>query len=399
MEARTLVSLSDADGCIYNPVYRFLFLDLIDRFGDFLWAYGRKSELSKEDKESINNKFSQMVNHLNDMTELNYDNDMVLIKNFSDEEYNRLVESVLKRGAFITNNEEDKEAFVTGTINAFRGYIKKLDKNEFLKTFLYMANKPFFNQMSSLCGKEHIRKLILISGSGRQSDQLDQANSEENGTGLYSEDLENMKAIFAMKLHQFNIKCKVDHFLLDKIYGTEFFFDHTKFALLYAVLNRISCQNKNHPTTIVFREDREDIFEGLKKIFFAHPDLIPKNIKLMFWPYDGHVLQANQQSVPKEPVIIEGIGETDRNYVENVRKITNLWNPDLQAQGKVTEAIDDLLHRDVLSQFKKERILEKPSFYDKLRQAGLAVFKHGINPHSQPSVEQGNDKKSKHRFV
>lgn len=396
MEARTLVTLVDADDCIYNPVYRFLFLHVLDKYGDFIWTYAHKSDLSKEDEAFIDGRINEMISEIDAITQFNPETGKVLVKNFSNTEYERLINSLLNRGGFRTNDPDEKECFASGTINIFRQYIQQLGGNEFLKTLLFVANKPFFNQIESKCQTENICKLILMSGSNRQSTELDKLNSEENGTGLFSQDLHTMKELFDELFKKDKIKCKVDDFLMENIYGSENFFDHTKFSVLYALLNRIAIKNKNEKIDVILLEDKRDIITALQKIFSMHKDLISKNLTLILPPpYFGGIEMKDSENI--STIRITGTRDLpDHNYLMNVKKIALLWNPNLQTADTIIQAVDDLMAKGAIDQFKKDcNPISQPT-YPALMNIGLAMFN---NNHSQPSQNPDNSQEQKKRCV
>ncbi len=83
-------------------------------------------------------------------------------------------------------------------------------------------------------------------------------------------------------------------------------FDASKITLLYAQMHKIASENPDAQIVYRFHDDRPEILQGLRSVFAARPDLIPSNVTLECYAYDG--------APPTLAERIPGTGTRDPSY-------------------------------------------------------------------------------------
>ena len=95
-------------------------------------------------------------------------------------------------------------------------------------------------------------------------------------------------------------------------------FDENKISLIYAHAHRVALLNPNATTIrINFFDDRPAILISLIHFFSDHPDLLPNNVQLYSYCYNGHQLQTVEKILSNK--FIQGMGPVDKNYDWTIR--------------------------------------------------------------------------------
>lgn len=387
-ETKTLALFTDADGCIYNPHYLYLLLHIIKTHGDFFMRYGGRHRQAFGLAQEM--KINEIIDEINKIP-VYKDGKSVEFTNI--DPVGHLIHGLLSVAGYDNYEEEldDDEINeeLANIVNIYLPLINNLDSSgqKLIKALLYAANKPYFAENINRARAEEIEKIDLISGSNRQSKSLDDHNIKQNGTGSFFVDLETICEIFNEKLKEAGLAttCIHDRFSMADIYADfefgesytrilneykmkmshqheEYIFDETKFSLLYAVLNHVAIKYENENVTLAFFEDRnehkDDIIPVLTNIFVEHPDLIPQNVSLEIWNYNGN-LPENKDMKGQDKKCIEAGGvlviqgtslHVDYNFRNNVKMMAKMCG---HPENKSINAAREL---DINS-FKQQRIL------------------------------------------
>lgn len=383
MDARKrLIALIDADGCIYNPYYRYLIHYLVAEYGPTIYRL---------------NHLKNVFNSSQIESELQGILDEILEVPFvvgTDEEVFPLVKSIFKNIGFNDLTQFDETSFndtLAETMERTLASLKQLGAagKKIIDTILVKANAAWFVALTDRMQAEHFDAMDVVSGSNRQSKALDDFNKALNITGSFFADLPVIRDQFNTLFLEAGIKafCQYDGFVLADIFGecepgescqkileelaaenkestiehAHYVFDKTKFSLLYGILHYLSNKYPHEKLVIPYFEDMENINASLAGIFLKHPDFIPENIELEFWPYNGK-LPANYQTRTDQNdflqagsvLVIKGTGKPDRNYYGNVKKIATMCGHDLK---DAELSIDAAVQLDLLA-FKAARVLD-----------------------------------------
>ena len=93
------------------------------------------------------------------------------------------------------------------------------------------------------------------------------------------------------------------------------FFDETKFSILYAQMHKQASEHPNDEIVFDFFDDREDILMALSNYFSRHLEFIPRNTTLCLNKFNGNELNhPNKNSKTAFPIILNGLGEINVNY-------------------------------------------------------------------------------------
>ncbi len=233
--------------------------------------------------------------------------------------------------------------------------------------YIYSSNKNVITHNEAFFARikdenEGIARIITFVGSNRQSFEIDFGNSYLKGSCF--------PAVREVSTH---LEAELDTFLLADIYGdlpggesyrraidptykgphAYWVFDETKATILYAQMQKIAVENPTEDIIFDFFDDRmHDILPSLRHFFETHRMLIPSNVALRLFGYEGKGVT---------PVAnITGAGIIDINYRQTVKDMASvaLTTKGLtleQAQGMVqirtTAHVtpDLLLHRHAVT--------------------------------------------------
>lgn len=391
---KTFIALTDADGCIYNENYMHLLLYVFSKYHKILYNYGRDASIYQTNKNIGDIEINKMIDELHTLTAYQ-EGEAVKLQNVKS--VDDLAKDLLIAHGY--NPErlkiDDMYTILTDTKIRYMQYISNMGEagQRLLNALMLAANKPFLAEIKQRVVSENYNKFILMCGSNRQSKALDDVNNEEFASGSFmvtlSVLLEQFKLAFASNENQ--IECILDKFLMADLYGkhkagtsfeliekecqnkllgissdiehSHYIFDKQKFSLLYAVLHYICNKLPEDNITLAFFEDTKEIYFALMQTFDAHPDLLPKNknLTLECWPYFGNLPQnkavkTNNINLIEKGCIysVQGTGEVDKNFVENVRKIAELSGYDEENKPSINPISD--MDMDL---FKRVRVLNK----------------------------------------
>lgn len=101
---------------------------------------------------------------------------------------------------------------------------------------------------------------------------------------------------------------------------TRFLFDASKVTLLYAQMHRMASQHRDNKITFDFYDDREDILNALHSFYTANPELIPPNVTLRLYQYNGEKPPTSY----KTPLSGTPANSIDDHYAESIKEIAKL---------------------------------------------------------------------------
>lgn len=379
------VALSDGDGSIYNPVWEMLMTHVAAKYHDFIFEYGKRPGLVTADNEGVvRSKLADITAEINSFANYEAGKPFDLRMPSYAELSNSLLEA-LGYPPLAKMDAETAHSTLTEIKITYRNFFNNFGEcgREFLESVVHAANKPYFVEVTQRLKREKFDEFIQACGSNRQSQSVDFGNGEENYTGSFFATLEGLKEKFKQYFaeNQLTIPVSLEKFLLADIYGelkpgesfqlalrelthqlvseedsglphSEYVFDKTKFSLLYAMLHHFSKQFPNDHITIAFIDDLEEILEPLGRVFKAHPDLIPKNIRLEGWHYEGnHSVFAAE----KLRFSVQGTAEkADEFYFESVLKIAihSGWDDEHKPSIDAAKEMD-------FDAFKLDRVTQK----------------------------------------
>lgn len=164
--------------------------------------------------------------------------------------------------------------------------------------YVIKSNYSFLSRLKQ--ENNQYEKVYSLIGSNRQSVAVDRHN--------YIKDSVMVGSCFPamIRVNQY-LEVVFDSFLLADLYGnlrggisfqcaidpgytgrhSDWIFDHTKITLLYAQMHRKALQHLDKEIVFDFYDDKHQILRRLGKFYSAHPELVPRNIRLRLNHYSG----------------------------------------------------------------------------------------------------------------
>jgi hypothetical protein len=111
-----------------------------------------------------------------------------------------------------------------------------------------------------------------------------------------------------------------DNCLANRLYATDYTKhpasvpDNSKIGLLYAQMHKVASENPTATILFDFYDDKESILKNLLEFYQEHLHLIPTNVALSIYQYDG-------KQLGRVAPVLQGQGEIDRNYKETIKSI------------------------------------------------------------------------------
>lgn len=405
------IALTDADGCIFNPTWQRLFLHVIAKYQQFFFKYRDSKKWSAEDEQVVAAKMKEIIAEVNAATRY-VPGEKVELQGVPT--YHNSVNSLFAAHSYQSTlgyTLDEIEVILSDIKERYRGFITKMGQpgKDLLNAMVYAANKPYFNEIVDRLIREKFSEFYLVCGSNRQSFGVDETNSIQYATGSFIEMLVAMQEEFNRLLSATDteLKCVLERMLLSDIYSEcelgksfnlilkelksesglliehpEYVFDKTKFSLIYAVAHEFAKRFPHKKLVIDLLDDVNGIHLALAQAIKAHPDLLPQNVTVTGWHYEGDSLKMTPGLARFS---IDGTGPIDRNYAVNILKmaIHAGYDPDHHPSVDVANDCD-------FDAFKRDRILTKESDeVDDLAaamSAGLTMFAAPEN--TEASVEQ-----------
>lgn len=406
IEKKTFVALVDADGCFYNLLVEALLYDLIVNYSDDIDAISLDATQVNDLSKKIGNmKSSIKVNAklygLQFMQSGNIHITDFIFKSLSSKKYQYLIDQELN----VSVAYQLKIIYANWLCNV-------PELKEVYQALLLAANDALFSHLNEVVRNGCYHQMAFMSGSNRQSRRREVVNILNNGTRAFVIDLSDLTPVVAKSINVHSdkdgqdIACHFDGFLLADIYAGkddghsfnlmlqeveqaeddhdelphhDYVFDETKFTLVYAMLHRAAVRYEGHNITVAFFDDRVDIHDVIKRIFAAHPDLIPANVTLECWHYRG-------MKIGYPLAVIQGEGVIDHHFRENIKKIIEICGfsvsnyKDPINTGAVILADVEM---PLLAAFKELRALHHPEQHE-----FASMFQHALTLFSHPEASR-----------
>lgn len=347
----------DADGCLYNLNYSRLIFYILDRYWDFFDNFGRSGRIEESDVDLVEKTIDQILQEI-DTVDLSQLAQLTFHNSITNHHFKQTIDlAVLKfklQNASYSqvSNEEIIPKVLQSIVQSGLQYMEWVTP-DILKQIFIKANKTLIDTLVKKIEQENINYYALALGTNRQSFYHDLIAIDFNITGSIYLNLFDLKDCLAASTQ--DKTGIVNKFSMADIYGDllrgenyrrildiyknddqnryyyaypGYVFDETKLSLIYAIAHdAIHILDELHidsdaEINIDFFEDREDILATLKTVLMVYPQLIPRKIHFNFYHYNGDQLALYFS--------MDGAGELDRNYRENVKLIAKLCGHDLQ---------------------------------------------------------------------
>lgn len=326
-QARTIVEIIDADGCLYNAARYFpLLLWLCSVYGavDLAKKFPNKQallvEIERELKTMAESDFDEIdfmrfhkhcahlqrqhtfAMHARKISE--YD-DLGVDTNDSE------VQAEIARLFPLTYSDQEYALiYCKSCIEKFNHYDRLI-----LNKLCEYANLPLIARMnlnSKLC--QHYYTGV---GSLRQGYGHDVAGMRMNGTNSIFADIPHIASVVGAQFHPLTL-CDIQHSLpvgeslrrmMTKLNGSyhSYFCDTSKVLILYSFIHDMVASDEAAKYYFNFYDNETPLIHHLVAVFSLFPDLIPKGVTLSLIAYDGHFGARYE---------VMGTGILDRNYVK-----------------------------------------------------------------------------------
>jgi hypothetical protein len=353
-----------------------------------------------QNQEFVDEQLNKIMEEVDAITHYSEGNEVSLRNIGSTEKLRRsLLEDYQWRWENLTEDNEDEILSIVVEIgNINRKYIANFGAvgEKLLNAIVFAANKPFLYEIPARVKAEGYDEFLLVCFSNRQSMAVDKFNATKNCTEFFCKTLIALEAKFneILESEKSGVRCQLDKFLMADIYGDHkagvsfqriidelagkdvgeehsyYIYDARKFSLLYAIMHYLASSRCHHNITAIVMDDMEDIYTSLMAAFSDHDVLVPKNISLENWPYEGDFpvnkyIETNDVEGIAEGEIftLQGAGPLDFNFAKNVFKIAELSG---SAEGKLMDSLASMN----IEKFKRERQLKKVVAYN----SGVTLF-------------------------
>lgn len=237
-------------------------------------------------------------------------------------------------------------------------------------------------------------KAIFMSASARQDLLGDEFNSKENfESGSSFTALLQLGDEFARQLD--GVTCAVDRYLLADTYYTrapgqtftaavnnvgdnknsEWLYDDSKLTIVFPHIQKIAKEHRHATIIYNFYDDKQEIINGLIKIFSQHPDLIKRGVIVRLHAYEGKSVELKAEFV--------GTGGLDLDYHASVKLMALCAGYDVTKYGldhfkrSTVNMSERMLFPRCIGEFKsKRRFIDTHEAYTANYLARLGV-KHG----------------------
>lgn len=260
---------------------------------------------------------------------------------------------------------------------------------------LIEANESFIEHVLKQIETGEYDEVIFMVGSNRQSKSIDDTNRRTWGS-CYPAILKLCDEI----KRRTKTPCKVDRFLLSDVYGdrpsgenftkalngekynySDFVWDEDKYSILYSQAHKVADENAKADINFQFYDDRDGILWGLSSLYHRCPSLLPNNLKLQLFKYNGAELKkhAEQPHDIDDKPEVQGRGIIDEFYRENLKLMARCCglHPECPSlMGYNEHGISGAFYGDVVTKFRNERKLSKENSYLELKYEIECLEKH-----------------------
>ncbi|MDF2939645.1 MAG: hypothetical protein K0R66_287 [Gammaproteobacteria bacterium] len=181
----------------------------------------------------------------------------------------------------------------------------------------------------------HIRlqpdESLLLNASNRQSLRMDLMNKGRNQNGSCFATYDLLERVSGRQFHRMLLADldSIANPILSKAWlniskrmlaeeHEDYYPDESKLRLVYAQIHEMARCFSNQKVVYEFLDDRDhDILAELKMFFTTYPEMIPSNVELHLYHYEG-------KAAPRSISVIEGLGPIDRNYRHTLAQMKGL---------------------------------------------------------------------------
>lgn len=388
--------IPSAAGCIYNDVYLSLLTYIVAKHGKFIRKYAYNEELIEEDKELIEKKIEAILVEMKGLT-----NPTIFTASIQNIDLDALTSEILLNAGF------DFKYFAPEKINLYSKeiidqhvkHIKNLGVygDLLFKELLFLSNISLLATILDIFKELSCDDFFLLPGSEGQFNYQDR-QSDEAIIDLFTDDLQRLSKILDEIFSQEKeVKCAVDEFSLEQLLNdNQSSINQNLFAWCFSMLQHVVKKYPNDEITLIVLQNDNEKFNDLLNIFIHHFDLIPKNISLECWPYNG-TLPTNQIVLPitetdnpfkreddeynevmednDSVVVIHGTGEGYDKFPEYTKLLMQLCGSNFDSEIKIDP--NDLPDW-VIKLFKKKMASSSPKIKSNLV-ADFSVFEKTAN--------------------
>ncbi len=383
---KLLIIVPDADGAAYSIYkYKKLMIEIINRHYDFFKEYGEKPMLDESDIKTVKEKTEAMINEIPSIPL----EDKKLFSNEMHPDFRKEWELTYEQ---VIQDYPDMipEQVLSLMLSMFIQMMNRFNP-QLLKEIFLTANKAFIDYlaeqiegMNELPNEQPVEHVIFTLGTNRQTCSHDLYGMEQNGTDSFYLNISDLcDALFAKlpasaKVHLKT--CMVSPFTLADIYGNykrgtsfaktveerknktgkplytdhaNFVYDYSKLTLIYGIahdtevniLKELGLANENTDICMVFFDNEKPIHQSLCSALDAYPQLLPKNMTVGLFHYDGDLDQ-------KPMGTFKGEGLVDHKFPTSIKLLAFHSGHDLK---DYTMTIDASIPLDKIKQFLEDR--------------------------------------------
>jgi hypothetical protein len=155
--------------------------------------------------------------------------------------------------------------------------------------------------------------------------------------------------------------------------------DRSKVTVVYAQMHRHASENPDDEVIFDFYDDQDKILDAVLHFYGTHTDLMPRNLTLRLYKYDG-------TGTPSFQKIIYGGGAIDQNYHINTRILIDFGKSyyEYREAGVGSDILNQKIV-EIATAFKKTRIMTDSDVRPKLKKES----KRNLEPTVFPSLSIG----------
>jgi hypothetical protein len=139
----------------------------------------------------------------------------------------------------------------------------------------------------------------------------------------------------------------------------DYMWDEFKYSIIYGQMHRVASQYPHAEISFQFYDDRTDVSDSLASLYRNHQLLMPANLKLIFFTYDGNDLQLYdmREHHACDENHLQGHGVIDVRYSKNILLWVRCGGLDPAAAATCKGISEQITSAEALSKFKKQRMM------------------------------------------
>lgn len=398
---------TDADGCLYNANYINLIMHIISKYHTVFADLNKKKEFDDQDKlfyeKIIGDIKSVKLESLSfdklekELFELIKPETISALRVLRKESLAKFFENSDGANCPPLNQDEMNQisSIIKCNVNLlvyrYLNFIRNIE-NDIYVAILYKTNVELTKYILNTIWNTKVDIASNINFSTRQDRDLDLRGQAENRTGLIFEDIFHIGKLIhgVLKGARLEKPFSTSDFSMADIHdglipGTtvklmkmdvnnagikhpEHVCDHTKGTIVYGQAHSAALEAMHEYKAAkidiyifdnlfdILAGNKEQNKHGLYTFYTSYPFLLPKNVKLHLIIYDGEV---------GEIFTVQGVGEIDENYQENIRLMVRMCREKLSNAKLDTLNIDMTNDLDV-NEFWQRKIVKQSTVLDAL---------------------------------